>query len=271
MEEVPEPPRWRKRSHDEASGDEASGDDMDDESSDESSSHDQQREERPTDSDTKLQLALERCFCEPAVREERMRSLVGEDGRDWVPLSSILESVKEECGDISFSDASRALKKSWVLEVEENKVRRRWTLAKIDPESVGVSVVYAEPIDPDVDEVEVSRIFGKCGTVKEVQLPRDRNDPKRRRGFAFVEYDDARGARRACSELDNEKLFANSDLVTRVITRAEWAALRERWNHLIHHPVKVKKKPPPATRPPALGDGRGGGGRGRRPGRSLRG
>mmetsp|Transcript_29103 Transcript_29103/g.93874 ORF Transcript_29103/g.93874 Transcript_29103/m.93874 type:complete len:140 (-) Transcript_29103:884-1303(-) len=92
------------------------------------------------------------------------------------------------------------------------------------------TTVYAEPVDVDEGDEAITSVFASCGEVVHVSVPR-RDAEARRRGFAFVEFRDADGARRAIERLDGTSLFPDRP-VTRVITRIEWAALRARWNHL---------------------------------------
>ncbi|XP_018425392.1 PREDICTED: la-related protein 7 [Nanorana parkeri] len=98
---------------------------------------------------------------------------------------------------------ARAVKNSLVVEVnlENTKIRRRHPLGQ-KPQDVDDRTVYAELLPKNVNHSWIDRVFGKCGSVVYISIPRYKStgDPK---GFAFIEFETQAQAAKAIEFLNN--------------------------------------------------------------------
>uniref|UniRef100_A0A663MK56 La-related protein 7 n=1 Tax=Athene cunicularia TaxID=194338 RepID=A0A663MK56_ATHCN len=98
---------------------------------------------------------------------------------------------------------ARAVKSSSVVELdlEETRIRRRQPLGE-QPKDVDSRTVYVELLPKNVNHSWIERVFGKCGNVVYISIPRYRStgDPK---GFAFVEFETKEQAEKAIEFLNN--------------------------------------------------------------------
>ncbi|KFO80064.1 La-related protein 7, partial [Cuculus canorus] len=98
---------------------------------------------------------------------------------------------------------ARAVKSSSVVELdlEGTRIRRRQPLGE-QPKDVDSRTVYVELLPKNVNHSWIERVFGKCGNVVYVSIPRYRSsgDPK---GFAFVEFETKEQAEKAIEFLNN--------------------------------------------------------------------
>ncbi|NXY81326.1 LARP7 protein, partial [Alcedo cyanopectus] len=98
---------------------------------------------------------------------------------------------------------ARAVKSSSVVELdlEGTRIRRRQPLGE-RPMDVDSRTVYVELLPKNVSHSWIERVFGKCGNVVYISIPRYRStgDPK---GFAFVEFETKEQAQKAIEFLNN--------------------------------------------------------------------
>ncbi|NXU55924.1 LARP7 protein, partial [Turnix velox] len=98
---------------------------------------------------------------------------------------------------------ARAVKSSSVVELnlEGTRIRRRQPLGE-QPKDVDSRTVYVELLPKNVNHSWIERVFGKCGNVVYISLPRYKStgDPK---GFAFVEFETKEQAEKAIEFLNN--------------------------------------------------------------------
>ncbi|NXX44105.1 LARP7 protein, partial [Tricholaema leucomelas] len=98
---------------------------------------------------------------------------------------------------------ARAVKSSSVVELdlEGTRIRRRQPLGE-QPKDVDSRTVYVELLPKNVNHSWIERVFGKCGNVVYISIPRYRStgDPK---GFAFVEFETKEQAEKAIEFLNN--------------------------------------------------------------------
>ncbi|NWQ72970.1 LARP7 protein, partial [Columbina picui] len=98
---------------------------------------------------------------------------------------------------------ARAVKSSSVVELdlEGTRIRRRQPLGE-KPKDVDSRTVYVELLPKNVNHSWIERVFGKCGNVVYVSIPRYRSTghPK---GFAFVEFETKEQAEKAIEFLNN--------------------------------------------------------------------
>ncbi|KGL83721.1 La-related protein 7, partial [Tinamus guttatus] len=98
---------------------------------------------------------------------------------------------------------ARAVKSSSVVELdlEGTRIRRRHPLGE-QPKDVDSRTVYVELLPKNVNHSWIERVFGKCGNVVYISIPRYKTsgDPK---GFAFVEFETKEQADKAIEFLNN--------------------------------------------------------------------
>ncbi|KAH0615931.1 hypothetical protein JD844_026583 [Phrynosoma platyrhinos] len=98
---------------------------------------------------------------------------------------------------------ARAVKSSSVVELdlEGTRIRRRQPLSE-EPKDVDNRTVYVELLPKNVNHSWIERVFGKCGNVVYISIPRYKTtrDPK---GFAFVEFETKEQAEKAIEFLNN--------------------------------------------------------------------
>ncbi|KAM4709724.1 la-related protein 7 isoform 1-T2 [Discoglossus pictus] len=98
---------------------------------------------------------------------------------------------------------ARAVKNSNVVELnlDSTKIRRRHPLGE-KPQDVDGRTVYTELLPKNVTHGWIERVFGKCGTVVYISIPRYKStgDPK---GFAFIEFETQEQAAKAIEVLNN--------------------------------------------------------------------
>ncbi|NWU94897.1 LARP7 protein, partial [Upupa epops] len=98
---------------------------------------------------------------------------------------------------------ARAVKSSTVVELdlEGTRIRRRQPLGE-QPKDVDSRTVYVELLPKNVNHSWIERVFGKCGNVVYISIPRYKStgDPK---GFAFVEFETKEQAEKAIEFLNN--------------------------------------------------------------------
>ncbi|XP_064416997.1 la-related protein 7 isoform X2 [Latimeria chalumnae] len=87
------------------------------------------------------------------------------------------------------------------LDLEGTRIRRRQSLGD-EPQDVDERTVYVELLPKNVSHSWIERIFGKCGNVVYISIPRYKStgDPK---GFAFVEFETKEQAEKAIDMLNN--------------------------------------------------------------------
>ncbi|XP_072261825.1 la-related protein 7 isoform X2 [Pyxicephalus adspersus] len=98
---------------------------------------------------------------------------------------------------------SRAVKNSSVVELnlENTKIRRRLPLGE-KPQDVDDRTVYAELLPKNVSHSWIERVFGKCGSVVYISIPRYKSTGDTK-GFAFIEFETQAQAAKAIELLNN--------------------------------------------------------------------
>ncbi|KAG8592946.1 hypothetical protein GDO81_000679, partial [Engystomops pustulosus] len=98
---------------------------------------------------------------------------------------------------------ARALKNSSIVEVnlDGTKIRRRHPLGE-KPQDVDARTVYAELLPKNVTHSWIKRVFGKCGTVVYISIPRYKTTGDTK-GFAFIEFEKQEQATKAIELLNN--------------------------------------------------------------------
>ncbi|CAI9606857.1 unnamed protein product [Staurois parvus] len=139
---------------------------------------------------------------------------------------------------------ARAVKNSLVVEMnlENTKIRRRLPLGD-KPEDVDDRTVYAELLPKNVTHSWIDRVFGKCGTVVYISIPRYKStgDPK---GFAFIEFENQVQAAKAIEHLNNppEEAPRKAGIFPRTVKNKYVPELRVSESRELEEKKKKKKK-----------------------------
>ncbi|CAL1543264.1 unnamed protein product [Lymnaea stagnalis] len=98
----------------------------------------------------------------------------------------------------------RALRTSTLLQLnpEESHVKRLAPIPDITQEEIDSKTVYVEDLPPHANHAWVRNIFSKCGCVVYISLPVYKTT-KQIKEFAFVEFETAEEAAKACQLLNN--------------------------------------------------------------------
>ncbi|NWT15443.1 LARP7 protein, partial [Vireo altiloquus] len=139
---------------------------------------------------------------------------------------------------------ARAVKSSSVVELdlEGTRIRRRQPLGE-RPKDVDSRTVYVELLPKNVNHSWIERVFGKCGNVVYVSIPRYKStgDPK---GFAFVEFETKEQAEKAIEFLNNppEEAPRKPGIFPKTVKNKPVPALNSSNNTVVEEKKKKKKK-----------------------------
>ncbi|XP_069711200.1 la-related protein 7 [Phaenicophaeus curvirostris] len=139
---------------------------------------------------------------------------------------------------------ARAVKSSSVVELdlEGTRIRRRQPLGE-QPKDVDSRTVYVELLPKNVNHSWIERVFGKCGNVVYVSIPRYKStgDPK---GFAFVEFETKEQAEKAIEFLNNppEEAPRKPGIFPKTVKNKPVPALNTSSSTVVEEKKKKKKK-----------------------------
>uniref|UniRef100_A0A8C5TYN0 La-related protein 7 n=1 Tax=Malurus cyaneus samueli TaxID=2593467 RepID=A0A8C5TYN0_9PASS len=139
---------------------------------------------------------------------------------------------------------ARAVKSSSVVELdlEGTRIRRRQPLGE-RPKDVDSRTVYVELLPKNVNHSWIERVFGKCGNVVYISIPRYRStgDPK---GFAFVEFETKEQAEKAIEFLNNppEEAPRKPGIFPKTVKNKPVPTLNSNDNTVVEEKKKKKKK-----------------------------
>ncbi|NXJ82369.1 LARP7 protein, partial [Trogon melanurus] len=139
---------------------------------------------------------------------------------------------------------ARAVKSSSVVELdlEGTRIRRRQPLGE-QPKDVDSRTVYVELLPKNVNHSWIERVFGKCGNVVYVSIPRYKStgDPK---GFAFVEFETKEQAEKAIEFLNNppEEAPRKPGIFPKTVKNKPIPALNTSNSTVVEEKKKKKKK-----------------------------
>ncbi|NXE29054.1 LARP7 protein, partial [Ardeotis kori] len=139
---------------------------------------------------------------------------------------------------------ARAVKSSSVVELdlEGTRIRRRQPLGE-QPKDVDSRTVYVELLPKNVDHSWIERVFGKCGNVVYISIPRYKTtgDPK---GFAFVEFETKEQAEKAIEFLNNppEEAPRKPGIFPKTVKNKPVPALNTSDSSVVEEKKKKKKK-----------------------------
>ncbi|KAM9381984.1 la-related protein 7 [Phaethornis superciliosus] len=139
---------------------------------------------------------------------------------------------------------ARAVKSSSVVELdlEGTRIRRRQPLGQ-QPTDVDSRTVYVELLPKNVSHSWIERVFGKCGNVVYISIPRYKStgDPK---GFAFVEFETKEQAEKAIEFLNNppEEAPRKPGIFPKTVKNKPVPTLNESNSTVVEEKKKKKKK-----------------------------
>ncbi|CAN2388903.1 RNA processing [Pristimantis euphronides] len=139
---------------------------------------------------------------------------------------------------------ARALKDSSVVEVnlDNTKIRRRLPLSD-KPQDVDARTVYAELLPKNVTHSWIERVFGKCGTVVYISIPRYKTTGDTK-GFAFIEFETQEQAAKAIESLNNppEEAPRKAGMFPKTVKNKPIPELKIQETHESEEKKKKKKK-----------------------------
>uniref|UniRef100_A0A8C5RQZ8 La-related protein 7 n=1 Tax=Laticauda laticaudata TaxID=8630 RepID=A0A8C5RQZ8_LATLA len=136
-------------------------------------------------------------------KDKFLREQIEKSRDGYVDISLLISFNKMKKLTTDRKLIARAVKSSSVVELdlEGIRIRRRQPLCD-EPKDVDSRTVYVELLPKNVNHSWIERVFGKCGNVVYVSIPRYKTskDPK---GFAFVEFETKEQAEKAIEFLNN--------------------------------------------------------------------
>ncbi|KAM3938993.1 la-related protein 7 [Leptodactylus fuscus] len=139
---------------------------------------------------------------------------------------------------------ARALKNSSIVEVnlDGTKIRRRHPLGE-KPQDVDARTVYAELLPKNVTHSWIKRVFGKCGTVVYISIPRYKTTGDTK-GFAFIEFEKQEEAVKAIELLNNppEEAPRKAGMFPKTVKNKPIPELKAEETHESEEKKKKKKK-----------------------------
>ncbi|KAG9480234.1 hypothetical protein GDO78_011973 [Eleutherodactylus coqui] len=139
---------------------------------------------------------------------------------------------------------ARALKDSSVVEInlDSTKLRRRLPLCE-KPEDVDARTVYAELLPKNVSHSWIERVFGKCGSVVYISIPRYKTTGDTK-GFAFIEFETQEQAAKAIELLNNppEEAPRKAGIFPKTVKNKPVPELKNPETHESEEKKKKKKK-----------------------------
>uniref|UniRef100_A0A0K8RUZ4 La-related protein 7 n=1 Tax=Crotalus horridus TaxID=35024 RepID=A0A0K8RUZ4_CROHD len=136
-------------------------------------------------------------------KDKFLREQIEKSRDGYVDISLLISFNKMKKLTTDRKLIARAVKSSSVVELdlEGTRIRRRQPLGD-QPKDVDNRTVYVELLPKNVNHSWIERVFGKCGNVVYVSIPRYKTskDPK---GFAFVEFETKEQAEKAIEFLNN--------------------------------------------------------------------
>uniref|UniRef100_A0A8C6VMC1 La-related protein 7 n=1 Tax=Naja naja TaxID=35670 RepID=A0A8C6VMC1_NAJNA len=136
-------------------------------------------------------------------KDKFLREQIEKSRDGYVDISLLISFNKMKKLTTDRKLIARAVKSSSVVELdlEGIRIRRRQPLGD-EPKDVDSRTVYVELLPKNVNHSWIERVFGKCGNVVYVSIPRYKTskDPK---GFAFVEFETKEQAEKAIEYLNN--------------------------------------------------------------------
>ncbi|KAH9495793.1 hypothetical protein Btru_013338 [Bulinus truncatus] len=141
------------------------------------------------------------------LKDRYLKSLIDQSPDGYVNLLEFgkfnkLQSLHKD--GVSLSILIKALRTSKFLQLneDESKVKRITPLVEVSQDEVDSRTVYVEDLPPQANHLWVRNIFSKCGKVVYISLPVYKTT-KQIKEFAFVEFETAEEATKACQLLNN--------------------------------------------------------------------
>ncbi|XP_070613972.1 la-related protein 7 isoform X2 [Erythrolamprus reginae] len=136
-------------------------------------------------------------------KDKFLREQIEKSRDGYVDISLLISFNKMKKLTTDRKLIARAVKNSSVVELdlEGIRIRRRQPLGD-EPKDVDSRTVYVELLPKNVNHSWIERVFGKCGNVVYVSIPRYKTS-KDSKGFAFVEFETKEQAEKAIEYLNN--------------------------------------------------------------------
>lgn len=152
---------------------------------------------------------MEFYFSDANLQKDRFLSKLIENDPE-VDLAVFLRFNRIQQLTHSVRDLAKSLKKSELLQLNEDKTKvSRVTPVKVK-ENVDACTIYVEQLTPDADHDWLIKIFSKYGKVDYVSIPKYKSGKVK--GFAFVEFEKPEYATKALEEFEKEGLCLTSQM-----------------------------------------------------------
>uniref|UniRef100_A0A7M4EBI0 La-related protein 7 n=1 Tax=Crocodylus porosus TaxID=8502 RepID=A0A7M4EBI0_CROPO len=177
-------------------------------------------------------------------KDKFLREQIEKSRDGYVDISLLISFNKMKKLTTDGKLIARAVKSSSVVELdlEGTRIRRRQPLGE-QPKDVDSRTVYVELLPKNVNHSWIERVFGKCGNVVYVSIPRYKStgDPK---GFAFVEFETKEQADKAIEFLNNppEKAPRKPGIFPKTVKNKSVPALNTSDCSVVEEKKKKKKK-----------------------------
>lgn len=141
---------------------------------------------------------MEFYFSDSNLRKDKfLLNIIENNANGYAPIEIFSKFNKIRGLTENLSDIAAACSKSELLEVSEDMKFLKRKLPVLPKTSVDECTVYVEGFSVHTDHKWIQSVFENFGKINYISLPRFKstNKPK---GFAFVEFDTPREARKAC-------------------------------------------------------------------------
>ncbi|XP_071954347.1 la-related protein 7-like [Antedon mediterranea] len=150
-------------------------------------------------------------FSDANLRKDRfLKQKIEADKDRYVDISVLLSFNKLKMMTTDAELVAKAVKKSNFLQVSEDKTRLRRINQMMSPKyNIDDLTVYVECLPKTADHDWLQKVFGTCGKVTYVSIPRYKTTGDIK-GFSFIEFEKPEEAKRACKLLNNPPLNATN-------------------------------------------------------------
>jgi len=184
----------------------------------------------------KLREQIEFYFGDANLQKDRfIKQLINADNEGYVDLEKIANFNKMRSMTSDIGLIVEAAKSSNLVQPDTTGKRIRRTKVVPIAKNVDSRTVYVEGFPPDSTHDTLKQFFSVCGKVNYVSIPRNKDQARTFKGFAFIEYEKEEEAVHAIKELNT---VGNTDhnpaapVGLRVIAKDTWDRLKDEFKEL---------------------------------------
>nr|XP_023015015.1 la-related protein 7 [Leptinotarsa decemlineata] len=134
------------------------------------------------------------------TKDRFMSQLLKED--PYVNLKIFMDFNKIKKLNCTIDDIRKAISKSKIIELSEDKEKIRRITPLVTKENVDECTIYVENIKLDADHEWLTQLFSDFGKIDYVSIPKYMNN-KGNKGFAFIEFEKESDAKSALAFFDS--------------------------------------------------------------------